>query len=143
MNEAPLCSIRLQRGAYLEGQYDIYHKGIVIGKAVLHKEGLYYGISCHCAIPGDGMYRIQITYGTKEKDLGICVPEGRELILKKRFPAKDFCSDEPVFQLREHNENKREKFVPVEQDEPFTYIAYLKNARWDTKDTILGVWIAD
>lgn len=127
----------------LESQYDIYHKGTVIGKAVLHKEGLYYEICCRCAIPGDTMYRVKIICGETEKDLGICVPKGRELILNKRLPAKDFSGDVPIFHLREHNQNIRGKFIRVEQNEPFTYIAHLKNAHWHIKDDTQGVWIAD
>ena len=110
------------------GTYDICLGSTVVGQATVEKQGLYYRISCRCDMAGDTMRRIHVICGGKQENLGICVPVGSSFGLEKRIPSKRLGEGIPEFFLTPRDPATQGKFVPVYPEEPFAYIARLKDA---------------
>ena len=68
--------------------FDIYKDSKVVGTAQVQRKGLYYQFICSCKPPDKGIYRIWVSDGCDELDLGICVPEGDTYTLTKHLPVK-------------------------------------------------------
>ena len=125
------------------GTYDIRRGGQVVGTATVEKQGLYYRIRCRCDISGEGMRRIVVTCGDAREDLGICVPTDGKFGLEKKLPCKRFTSGTPDFLLLPKYPDAKGKFVPVYPDEPFAYMARLKDAYLQIRDGQPGIVIAE
>ncbi len=119
--------------------YFIHFQGRQIGELQIYTEGLYYRIFCRCNLPGKEVYRL-IAIGEKDEfDLGICLPEQGELILRKCIPVKCLHFEILGFELREHNTAVSERFIAVHQNEAFPHIDQLCGAKWRCHGEIMGV----
>ena len=125
----------------MEGNYDIFMGGQVVGKAEVRREGLYYCFRCRCDLTGEIMYRITVTVGQQEESLGIPVPEDGSFALSTRKSIKNFESGTPVFRVVPRHETLSEFFVPISPEEPFAYLARLKNACLAVRDNQTGIVI--
>ena len=65
------------------GSYDVYYGESVCGKLNVGKRGAVLEFSCDCEIVSDGVLRLYCKSGGEFKTLGVCVPEGGRLRLKK------------------------------------------------------------
>ena len=98
----------------------------VVGQAEVMKEGLYYRFSCKCTPPDDGVYRIIVSDGNYEKNLGICVPTGAWFCLVSRVPVKYLPGEELKFTLIP--KDKKGSVIHVESDKPFPALDKLESA---------------
>ena len=111
--------------------FEIYMGTKAVGTARVSREGLYYRFDCTCKPPDSSLYRIWVTDGTGETDLGICVPDGGVYTLTKRLPVKGFRGETFSFSLR-RNEEKKAPPIPLEMLEQ----AVLCNGQILIKDPI-------
>ena len=123
--------------------YDIFLGGHRVGKVYVEQEGLYYRFRCRCNISSDVICRLVASRGGREESLGIPVPAGGEYMLDTRLPVKRFPAGEFQFQLRPKHGQFSGKFVPLSPQEPFSYIARLKDAYLEKRDGKTGVVIKD
>ena len=79
--------------------YDILFENKCVGRAEMSREGLFYCIRCTCIPPERGTYTITLTDGERNRNLGICVPEGDHFTLFTRLACKHMTADKPVFRL--------------------------------------------
>ena len=125
------------------GLYDILRGGEKIGKAQVSKEGLYYRFRCCCALTGDVIYRLTVSCGGKTENLGILIPDADAFRLDRKLPVSRFGKGDPVICAVPGNPEKCGIFAPVYPDEPFRYIAQLRNARMERRDGQIGVTIPE
>lgn len=112
----------------MEGTYELRQGSSPAGTVCVRRQGLYYQFSCRCRLAGTQMYRLMVTCGDKTEDLGLCVPMDGQFGLEKRIPCKRLGEGVPEFRLLPRLEKSRGQFVAVYPDEPFSYMARLKDA---------------
>ena len=123
----------------MEGNYDIFMGGQAVGIARVSREGLYYRFFCSCQLTGEIVYRITVTIGKQEENLGIPVPKEGIFYLNSRVPAKRFEKGNPIFRILPKHEPVSGRFVPIFPDEPFAYLSRLKDAYLEVKNNQIGV----
>lgn len=120
--------------------YEVTLDGRPAGKAQVTRQGLYYHVVCRCAVSGEEMYRLEAACGEKRLDLGILIPKDRSFGLDMRFPVSKLGEGELTFRLRGKDEPKEgRRFVPVKPEEPFAYLASLKNSFLEIRNAEIGV----
>ena len=109
-------------------EYEVVFGKDRVGKVQVTREGLYYRFCCRCRISGDVVCRLAVRCGEKEESLGVVVPVGEGFGLDKRLPVKNLGEGEMAFFLMPKAGGVRGTFVPIYPEEPFAYIARLKDA---------------
>ena len=125
------------------GSYEIMQGAEKVGTAVVTREGLYYRFSCRCRYGGEPMRRIFVNFGDHQMDLGVCVPVDGQFGLEKRVPCKNLESGTPEFRLMPKYRRTDRLFVPVYPEEPFAYMAKLKDAFLEIREGQVGVLIKE
>ena len=125
------------------GSYEIMQGADKVGIAVVKKEGFYYRFSCRCRYGGEPMRRILVFVGDQQMDLGVCVPLDGQFGLEKRIPCKQLAEGAPEFRLLPKYQRTDRRFVPVYPEEPFAYMAKLKDAFLEIRDGQMGVLIKE
>ena len=121
------------------GTYEIRLGSSPVGQITVERQGLYYRISCRCRLPGKGMHRLIASCDGKREDLGTLVPMEGAFGLEKRIPVKRLGEGKPEFLLTSKENVRKEKFVPVYPEEPFSYMSRLKDAYLARRDGQLGL----
>ena len=120
--------------------YEVTLDGRPAGKAQVTRQGLSYHVVCRCAVSGEEMYRLEAACGEKRMDLGILIPKDRSFGLDMRFPVSKLGEGELTFRLRGKDEPKEgRRFVPVKPEEPFAYLASLKDSFLEIRNAEIGV----
>ena len=123
------------------GTYEIRLGSAVVGNAEVEKQGLYYRFSCRCRLTGKTMYRIVVSCGAGQVDLGVCIPMEGQFGVDRKLPCKHFGEGPPSFLLLPKHQCPRGKFVPVYPEEPFAYMSKLKDAFLEIRDGQAGIVI--
>ena len=98
------------------------------GKVRVQREGLYYRFCCRCRLSGDVVCRLAVRCGEREENLGVLVPMEEGFGVDKRIPVKHLGEGEMEFFLMPKHDKIRGTFIPISPEEPFAYIARLKDA---------------
>ena len=123
----------------MEGNYDIFYGGQAVGLAQVWREGLYYRFCCRCKLTGEIVYRLTVTVGDREENLGIPIPEAGEFCLNVSIAAKRFEEGSPTFRVLPKHEPVSGQFIPICPEEPFAYLSRLKNAHLEVKNDQIGI----
>ena len=115
--------------------YSILFGGETIGEAIVKKQGLFYRIHCLCRISGSVPFRIAVR-GDREVDLGLCVPMDHDFGLNTSIPISKVGNGKLEFWARPKHTVKKLDCVTVSPDEPFSYLAKLKDAYWVSRNEI-------
>ena len=126
----------------MEGTYDIYLGGAVIGQAQVDKEGLYLHFCCRCRLSGEVIYQLTVTTGDRTEKLGIPVPEGGWFVLDTKIPAKRL-ENAPLSIGAVPRHGELSGFIPVKPEEPFAYLARIKDAYLAVKNGQVGILLRD
>ena len=124
-------------------EYEVVFGKDRVGKVQVTREGLYYRFCCRCRISGDVVCRLAVRCGEKEESLGVVVPVGEGFGLDKRLPVKNLGEGEMAFFLMPKAGGVRGKFVPIYPEEPFAYIARLKDAFLARQNGQVGIVIKE
>ena len=127
----------------MDGLYDIFRGGEKIGKAEVRREGLYCRFRFVCDLSGEVIYRLLVTWGEKQINLGIPVPCGDAFRLDTRVAVSKLGQGTPSFLAVPRHPEKTGMWVKVSPDEPFTYLHRLKNAVPEIRDGKMGILIKD
>ena len=95
---------------------------------MVRKEGLYYRFCCRCTLTGEVVCRLAVICEGEPVHLGILVPVGESFGLDTSLPVKRIGEIEPEFQVLPGRVVTNGRFVPIKPEEPFAYIARLKDA---------------
>ena len=83
----------------MEGNYPVYYEQSPVGKVQIQKMGLYCSFYCRCRMEPGTVCRLVVQWTGGWENLGIPVPEGDTLELKRRIPAKRLGEGPLVFRL--------------------------------------------
>ena len=125
------------------GIYDVKIGNEKAGTMQVEKQGLYYRFSCRCDLSGKTVHSVAAVCGGERIHLGICVPMDGRFGLEKRLPCKQFSGKKAEFLLIPRSDKQGRKFVPVYPEEPFAYMAKLKDAFLEIRDGQVGVSIPE
>ncbi len=125
------------------GTYEIRQGHRAVGAVRVEKQGLYYHFSCRCELTGEVMHRLVVVTDSGKADLGVCVPMDGRFGVEKRLPCKQVGGGSPQFQLLPKHERMQGRFVPIYPEEPFSYMAKLKDAYLATRNGQVGIVIAE
>lgn len=131
----------------MEGYYGVSFGNKNVGKVQVLRQGLYYRFVCRCALSGDVVCRLKVVCGGKEENLGIVVPMDDGFGLDTKLPVKRIGEGNMEFYLAPKGVAEAERiqpagqFVPIYPDEPFAYIARLKQAFFARQNGQVGVII--
>ncbi len=140
MNGFPLSAYDCRKGElFMSKVYDIYMGGETVGKVQVFQEGLYYRFSCRCRLCTDVMYRLIVSCDDMKEDLGICVPCGDQFGLDCRLPIKRLGYGKFRFSVVPKHTKLGEDFIPIDPQEPFTYLTRLKDAYLQKRNGKLGI----
>ena len=112
----------------MERSYPVMVGGKQAGKALVERIGLYYHFSCRCRLSGDSIYRLLVTCGAVQTNLGILVPSDGSFVRETKIPVKHIGEGELSFSLSPTQDIHSGTFVPIYPEEPFAYLAQLKEA---------------
>lgn len=125
----------------MEGCYGVHFGNQLAGKVTVQRQGLYYRFSCRCRMTGETVCRLRVVCGDKQENLGILVPMDGGFGLDTKLPAKRLGEGQPEFTLIPKHERSGGTFVPIYPEEPFAYIARLKDAYLVRKNGSVGILI--
>lgn len=124
------------------GTHNVMLGSEVIGRVTVTKQGLYYCFDCRCSLTGQVLYKLVITCGGRQENLGVCVPRDGQFGLKTKLPVKRFSGEEAAFRIIPRHERVGGQFVPICPEEPFSYLSQLDKAYLAVRDGRIGVIIA-
>lgn len=127
----------------MDGKYIVTFGQADVGTVEVRREGLYWHFSCRCRITGDVVCRLTVQCGASRESLGIVVPQGDGFALETRLPVKKLEQGIPRFFLVPRHEAGEGMFVPLSPEEPFAYIARLKDAYFTRRYGQAGVVLRD
>ena len=108
--------------------YELKFGSRVVGKVEAVKEGLYYRFHCKCRLSGDVICRAVLEQGGKRVSLGILVPEEDGFTSTSKIPARQLGEGEWSFLVIPNRNTEVGTYIPIKPEEPFGYIARLKDA---------------
>lgn len=127
----------------MEGYYGVTFGSEQVGKVQVLRQGLYYRFICRCKLSGDVLCRLQVRCGDTQESLGIVIPMDGGFGLDTKLPVKRLGQGIPEFRLLPRHEAQEGKFCPIYPEEPFAYIAKLKEAFLVRKGGQVGVLVKD
>ncbi len=103
-----------------------------IGTTRVEEKGLYYHFYCAIRPKTPGKYHIYLQSGKQTTNLGLCVPEKDEFILRTSIPIKNIPSQQMRFSAVLIP--KCEEQYIVEAHRPFGQLMHLNNAYLAERD---------
>ena len=99
-----------------------------VGKVQVIRQGLYYRFICRCRLSGEVVYRLTVCCGDTTENLGILVGMGEGFGLDKKVPVSHLGEGDMQFMLLPKSDRLCGTFIPIRPEEPFAYIARLKDS---------------
>ena len=127
----------------MEGTYEISQGAKPIGSVTVQRQGLYYHFSGRCVLTGDVVCKIVVKCADKQENLGVLVPMDGKFGIEKKLPVKRLGEGTPQFRILPKHEKMEGKFVPIYPEEPFSYMAKLKDAFLAHQAGQLGIVIRE
>lgn len=109
-------------------RYDIFLGNEKAGQATLERQGLYYKIECRCHLSGTVRFHVAVKGDKEETNLGLLIPGDGGFYLRTSVAVKKLGSGNLRFCLIPVHPKVDGMFVPLRPDEPFAYLARLKEA---------------
>lgn len=127
-----------QGGIVVQESYPVMLGNEPIGTVQVRQSGLYVCFSCRCRLSGDQICTLELRRGAQREKLGVLVPEGSVFTLNTRLPAKRIGTEEASFHVVPKRAEMRGQFAPIYPDEPFAYLARLKDAYLARREGVVG-----
>ena len=127
----------------MEGTYEILLGSRAVGKVQVTKQGLYYRFSGRCTLSEGEVCRLQVSCGNVWENLGVLIPVEGGFGVEKKLPVRRFGEGIPSFQILGKQPQPAGKFVPIYPEEPFAYLARLKDAFLATQNGQVGIVIRE
>ena len=123
----------------MEGTYPVAFGGQFVGKVQELRQGLYYRFVGWWKVNSQIVCRLMVNCGNGTESLGIVVPMDDGFGLETRLPVKRFSAGEVTFSLVPKLEQTGEKFYPIYPEEPFAYVAKLKESYLTYREGQAGI----
>jgi hypothetical protein len=121
---------------FMKQEYAINSDGMCIGRATVIPAGLYYDIACRCK-PQSHIIRIVANCGGKQENIGICVPQDGEMVIRTKIPQKRLQSLSGFVAITE----KQDEWVPITEGKPMAHLDQLIYARFSSRNGKPGLAI--
>lgn len=112
-----------------------------VGTVQVLQQGLYYRIKSRCELSGDVICRLWVDCGEQSMSLGVMVPVDGMFELDTSIPMKRFGGKILKFYLMPMHETSEDTFAPIYPEEPFSYIARLKDTFLQYQNGQMGIKI--
>ena len=106
--------------------FDISLDFKIVGRAQVSRKGLYYQFVCTCTPPDNRIYKVWVSNGATEIDLGICVPAGDAYMLTKHLPVKLLPGENFTFSLHPKDVKRGVDAADEPPAEPLEQLEYAK-----------------
>jgi hypothetical protein len=123
--------------------YDVYLGQESVGKVDAQVEGLYYRFQCRCKLSGEVVYRLLVSCGDHQENLGALIREGDSFGLHTRLAMKRLGKGKLQFRLLPKHPDLDGLFVPLGPEEPFSYISKLRRAYLQRRNGQTGLAFKD
>lgn len=123
--------------------YDVYLGQESVGTVSAEVEGLYYRFRCRCSLSGDVVYRLLVSCGDHQENLGVMIPVDGAFGLDTRLALKRLGKGMLQFRLLPKHPELGGRFVPLGPEEPFSYITKLRHAYLQRRNGQVGVGFKD
>lgn len=123
----------------MEGTYEVKLWDKPVGKVQVRREGLYYRFICRCQLGDETVCRVN----AGNVSLGILIPIGDGFGLNTKLPVKRFDGNSWEFRIMPNRPVLEGRFIPIKPEEPFAYIARLKDAYLAKQDGQIGIIIRE
>lgn len=123
----------------MQMEYPVWLGKKAVGKVEVRKQGLYWKFDCRCQLTGGVVCRLVASWPGGQERLGVPVPDGDGFRLETRIPAKRLGED-LQFSLVPKLE-QQERFVPIVPEEPFSYIARIKDSYLVKRGEQVGILV--
>ena len=127
----------------MEGTYEISQGGKPVGRVRVERQGLYYHFSCRGKLTGAVVCKLVVSCGERQENLGVFVPMDGTFGIEKKLPVKRLGEGTPQFRVLPKHESVEGKFVPIYPEEPFAYMAKLKDAFLAYQEDQVGIVIKE
>ena len=121
------------------GEYEITLRNKVVGTMAVSSAGLYYHFRGKCTLSKNCIFRITMSCGDKQENLGVLIPCNGLFLLDTKRPMKQFSDAMPVFTVQ----SDRESGFPVNENTPFPKLEALDNGVFQKKDGISLILLTD
>ena len=125
----------------MESFYSVTKNGTPCGKVSVSRQGLYFRFCCRCILDNADIYRLWLTNSNFQISLGILVPSEEAFVLTTKLPAKQLPGEEWIFYVETNAPVSIDRFIPIRPEEPFAYIARLKESFLAYRDDQQGIYI--
>lgn len=133
----------VQQGGVSLDKFDVTYHGNIVGSVCTTREGLYTRFQCTCHLPDNEIYRLLMTCGEGEQDLGVLIPDGQQFAVNKRLQNKYITNKEMAFQIIPSSRQNNEKVFSISSDKPFDHIPMLEYARLSKQNGSYQIMITD
>ncbi len=125
----------------MERSYEIMSGGRSWGTVIVEKTGLYYCINGYFRPDHDSMYRMFLSSGAGEIDLGTCLKTANGYHVHTRIPTKNV--QPPISFLVRSHDGESGRFYAVIPGEAFPYIENLPLSRLTTEKGQIGITVPE
>ncbi len=112
-------------------KYPLYYNGKVIGNVLLYPQGQFYDLGCRFAVKAEGPLHLYVECGETAIDLGLCVPYGEEMGIKRCFAKNKLGTGERQFYIQGPLPDSC--FEPLHGDRPFLRMTELMQGRFEMR----------
>jgi hypothetical protein len=124
----------------VEGTYPVTYEEKRVGTVILRRCGLYFEVHCRCSLIVDKMLQLMMLATQTEGNLGLLMPSGGILELRRRVPVKRFQNASPMFFLRPRA-GREAMFIEVDPHQPFPQLHRLGECVFCVKDGVRGMML--
>lgn len=114
----------------------ILFAGQKVGEGHISRSGLYHRFECRFRCDKNHKYYLYICFGDEKINLGICIPDGDDFVLKKNLASKTFTDDEMSFLLLDQSNSS---FCKIFEKKPFPHIAHLEHGVFEVRNNMPGI----
>ena len=130
----PLLHTVAARGDFVDKIYSIFFDNAKVGTVTVEIQGLYCCVHCCCCLPKDKIYIVWVRNNEQREKLGVCVPSENGFQLDTKIPIKRLPKGDLSFYIEPKETDRKDTIVPLAPNEPFGYLAELRNASFIMED---------
>lgn len=120
----------------MKREFVIISDDVNIGKVVVEPAGLYYDIQCRCKSQR-GVIRIVAECADRQENIGICVPEDEEMVIRTKIPQKRLQSLNRFIAITE----TQDQWIPITEGIPIPSLEKILLAKFSYRNGKPGLSI--
>lgn len=131
MNDIPPSHILCEKGGCILYEFTLQYNHENIGNVIVERIGLYYRISCRAHLKQHERVYLSVHTDAGWVNLGLCVPQGTDMVLHKMISVKDLPGTDFLFRLSNKSNIRK---ILIAEDRPFEEIENLPSSQLEITD---------